>query len=126
VGRNIHLRTAILARGWLSIAIGWFFAGASLWAAIRAIGVNDANLMADLPLYTATIALAVVLGFVSMLPAGLGVRDVALMQLLAPHLETLASNQGQLLAFVAVIVLRLIWLVAETTLAAVMYPVKAN
>ncbi len=126
IGRRIHLRPAILARGWLTIGVGWLFAGASLWAAIRAVGVNDVKVIADLPLYTATVALAVVLGFISMLPAGVGVRDVALMQLLAPHIETLVPNQGQLLAFVAVIVLRLIWLMAEALLATIMYPLRST
>ncbi len=119
---GIQLRPALLARGWIFIAIGWALAGASLWAAIRAIGVEDTSLLNDLPLYTATIALAVVLGFVSMLPAGFGVRDIALMQLLAPHLETLAPQRGQSLALIAVVVLRLIWLGTEAGLSAVIYP----
>ena len=71
-------------------------------------------------------ALAVVLGFVSMLPAGVGVRDIAMLQLLAPRLEQLVPHQGQLLALVAVVVLRLVWLSAEALLAAVLYPLGAR
>jgi hypothetical protein len=112
----------LLARGWLTIAVGWIFAGASLWATLRAIGVENSELLADLSLCTATVALAVVLGFVSMLPAGVGVRDLALMQLLAPRLEQLAPDRGQLLAMIAVVVLRLIWLAAEGVLAVAIYP----
>ncbi len=122
VSSAIHLRPALLLRGWLTIVSGWILAGASLWAAVRAIGVENTNLITDLPLYTATVALAVVLGFVSMLPAGVGVRDVALMELLAPHLEQLVPQKGQLLALVAVVVLRLIWLTAEVVLSAILYP----
>jgi uncharacterized membrane protein YbhN (UPF0104 family) len=122
----IHLSLPFLVRGWLTIAIGWIFAGASLWATIRAIGVENSNLWADLPLYTATVALAIVLGFVSMLPAGVGVRDIVLMELLARHLEQLAPLKGQLLALVAVIVLRLVWLAAEVVLSAVLYPLGRN
>jgi hypothetical protein len=118
----IHLGGALLFRGWLIITVGWFLAGASLWATVRAIGVERTSLLADLPLYTATVALAVGWGFVSMLPAGIGVRDIVLMQLLAPQLEQLMPGQGQRLALVAVIVLRLTWLATEAVLAAILYP----
>jgi len=121
---SIQLRFGLLVGGWLAIGIGWVFAGASLWATLRAIGVDNTNLLFDLPLCTATVALAVVLGFVSLLPAGVGVRDVALLELLAPRLEQLVPHQGQLLALVAVIVLRLIWLGAELALAALLYPLR--
>lgn len=120
----IHLPTRLLVRGWATIAVGWFFGGASLWAALRAIGVENAELLPQLPLCTAVTAMAVVLGFVSMLPAGVGVRDLVLMQLLVPRLDALSSGNGSTLAFVAVIVLRLIWLVAECALSAILYAVK--
>jgi hypothetical protein len=61
-----------------------------------------------------------------MLPAGVGVRDIAMLQLLAPRLEQLAPQQGQLLALVAVVVLRLVWLCAEAILAAVLYPLGSR
>jgi uncharacterized membrane protein YbhN (UPF0104 family) len=120
----IHLRPALLARGWATIAIGWCFGGASLWAALHAIGFADVDFLSQLPLLTAVTALAVVLGFVSMLPAGVGVRDVALMQLLAPRLEELSPGHGGTAALIAVLVLRLIWLVAETLFSAVLYLVR--
>ncbi len=100
--------------------------GASLWATVRAIGVEDVSFWSHLPIYTATAALAVVLGFVSMLPAGVGVRDLVLMQLLAPLLSEMAPNKGQALALIAAVMLRLIWLVAESLLAAILYPLGAK
>jgi glycosyltransferase 2 family protein len=120
----IHLPAALLAQGWGTIAIGWFFGGASLWAALHAIGFGDVEFFSQLPLLTAVTALAVVLGFVSMLPAGVGVRDVVLMQLLAPLLESLSPGRGGTSALVAVVVLRLVWLVSETLLSAVLYLVR--
>jgi hypothetical protein len=117
-----QLSVGLILRGWLMIGIGWFFAGASLWATMRAIGVESTSLSGDLPIYTATVALSVAWGFVSMLPAGLGVREIVLLQLLAPHLEQIAPTQGERLALIAVIVLRLTWLAAEVVLAAVLYP----
>ena len=47
----------------------------SLWATLRAIGVDRPRSVADLPLLVAAVAFAVVAGFLSMLPGGLGVRD---------------------------------------------------
>jgi glycosyltransferase 2 family protein len=120
----IHLPTRLLVRGWVTIAVGWFFGGASLWAALRAIGIENAEFLPHLPICTAVTALAVVLGFVSMLPAGVGVRDIALMQLLAPRLEELSPGNGDTSALVAVVVLRLIWLIAEVSLSALLYAIK--
>jgi glycosyltransferase 2 family protein len=118
----IQFSASLLIQGWVMTAIGWMFAGASLWAILRSIGIDTASLFGDLPLYTATIALAVVLGFVSMIPAGFGVRDIALLELLVPHIEQILPGQGKLLAFVAVIVLRLVWLAAEVVISAVLFP----
>jgi glycosyltransferase 2 family protein len=115
------LDAPLLGAGWISIACGWFLCGMSLWAVLRSVGM-EAPLLSNLPLYTATVALSVALGFASMIPAGFGVRDLALLQLLAPHLEQLAPNQGQLLALVAVLVLRLTWLTAEGISAVLLLP----
>jgi uncharacterized membrane protein YbhN (UPF0104 family) len=50
---------------------------------LRAIGVEELHPIYELPRLVAAVALAVVAGFVSMLPGGLGVRDLALVQLLS-------------------------------------------
>jgi uncharacterized membrane protein YbhN (UPF0104 family) len=119
-----YIPHSALAGGWLTIAIGWFLGGVSLWASVRAVGVEDYFSISQMPLYTATIALAVVFGFISMLPAGIGVRDLALMQLLAPHLDQFTDHNGQAMALIAVIVLRLVWLGAEALLSAALYPLR--
>ena len=126
VVHSIALHRVLLLRGWTTIAIGWVLMGASLWATVRAVGVDDTSFWSHLPIYTATASLAVVLGFVSMLPAGVGVRDLVLLQLLAPLLSEMAPNKGQALALIAAVMLRLIWLVAESLLAAVLYPLGAK
>jgi glycosyltransferase 2 family protein len=119
---SLRLGFSLSLRGWLTIAIGWIIAGASLWCTVRAIGVEVTTLAGELPLFTAIVALSVAWGFVSMLPAGLGVREVVLLQLLAPRLEQLMPGQGEQLALVAAIVLRLIWLASEIVVSAVLYP----
>ena len=121
-----HLPPRLIIRGWLSVAVGWLWIGASLWATLRAIGIEGVSFPDNLPLLTATAALSVAFGFISMLPAGLGVREIVLLELLAPELDLLMPNQGQKLALVAVIVLRLIWLAAEFILAAILYPLAAK
>ncbi|MCC7083611.1 MAG: flippase-like domain-containing protein [Pirellulales bacterium] len=120
----IRLSAKLLLRGWATIGVGWFFGGASLWAALRAIGVANAELFAMLPLCTAVTALAVVLGFVSMLPAGFGVREVVLLELLAPRLNEISPGNGDTAALIAVIVLRLIWFIAEVLASAILYGIK--
>jgi uncharacterized membrane protein YbhN (UPF0104 family) len=89
--------------------LGW-----SLWATLRAIGVVDLEPIRHLPLLVAAVALAVVAGFASMLPGGLGVRDALLMQLLAPHC-------GSANALVAAVLVRLVWLVSELAACVILY-----
>jgi glycosyltransferase 2 family protein len=117
-----HIPNSAVVIGWLTVAIGWLLAGASLWATVRAVGIENYFSVSQMPLYTATIALAVVFGFISMLPAGIGVRDLALMQLLAPHLDQFTDHNGPAMSLIAVIVLRLVWLAAEALLSAALYP----
>ncbi len=56
--------------GWAVMLLGWLAMGASLWATLRGRGL-EANLTQSWYLYTAITAMAVVGGFVSMIPAGL-------------------------------------------------------
>ena len=110
-----RLRYKTLVVGWISMAIGWMLMGASLWATLRAMGLNVV-LIGELHLYTATIAMAVVGGFVAMTPGGLAVREAVLTGLLGQQLVG-----GAAMALIAAAVLRLVWLAAEAVLAAVLY-----
>ena len=62
-----------LAAGWIIMVVGWIVIGASLWAMLRGLSYD-----ADWPKlwyrYTAIVAMAVVGGFASMIPGGLGPR----------------------------------------------------
>lgn len=110
--RGINLR--LLAAGWLAACLCWLLLGLSLWATLRAIGVDDLEPVAHLPLLIAAVAFAVVAGFASMLPGGLVVRDALLMQLLAPHC-------GSANALVAAVLVRLVWLVSELAACVILY-----
>lgn len=110
--RGINFR--LLAEGWVAAVICWLFLGASLWSTLRAIGVDQLGLFANLPSMVTAAAFAVVAGFLSMLPSGLIVRDAALMQLLAPVC-------GDANALVAAVLMRLVWLVSEIVVYGILY-----
>jgi uncharacterized membrane protein YbhN (UPF0104 family) len=110
--RGVNLR--LLATGWLAACICWLLLALSLWATLRAIGVNDIEPVANLPLLVAVVAFSVVAGFASMLPGGLVVRDALLLELLAPHV-------GLANALVAAVLMRLVWLVSELAACVILY-----
>lgn len=106
--------TGALLAGIGLTACGWALLGGSLAATLWAL---DADWVAD-PVRvwlrcTAFIAVSYVAGFVASTPGGLGVRELVLQQLLAP---TIGAR-----AVVVVILLRLLWTVAELVAAGVVY-----
>jgi hypothetical protein len=107
------LNWSLTLSGWITIAAGWLLFGLSLWATLLAMpGVEvQAN---DYPLLTACVCLAMVAGFLSLLPGGIGVREFIVMQLLAPRF-------GPVVAIVSAVILRLVWLAAELILAGTLY-----
>ncbi|MCX7425229.1 MAG: lysylphosphatidylglycerol synthase domain-containing protein [Planctomycetia bacterium] len=125
VGRSDPATAAAMANlGWRSLAEGvvamtlaWVLLGTSLWAVLRAMDVPDLNLVAEMPLYVASVSLAMVAGFLSLIPGGLGVRDLILVKLVAPQF-------GDVAAAVSAVFLRLVWLVAELAISAILYFVR--
>ena len=104
----------VLLRGWILYVVGWCFLGASLWATLKSTGSDVAGLNESLASLTATSALAVVAGFLSLIPGGLGVREVILDRLLAPEF-------GVTQAIVATVLLRIVWLVTELMVSTILY-----
>ncbi|MGC4003316.1 MAG: lysylphosphatidylglycerol synthase domain-containing protein [Pirellulales bacterium] len=76
----------------------------------------ESDLLATWPLLTACAALAIVAGFVSLIPGGLGVRELVFLLILSPLVD-----HDPLLNVAVPVVLRVEWLLAELTLAGVMY-----
>jgi uncharacterized membrane protein YbhN (UPF0104 family) len=70
--------------------------------------------LADLPLLTAAVALAMVAGFLSLLPGGIGVRELIVIPLLQPQF-------GQVVAILSAVLLRIGWMAAELLVAVVLY-----
>jgi uncharacterized membrane protein YbhN (UPF0104 family) len=113
--KGLDLR--LMSFGWLTIAAGWVFLGLSLWATLQSMPTSTGHWMASLsalPLLTASVGLAMVAGFLSLIPGGLGVRDWILMTLLAP-------TYGADIAVLSAVLLRIIWLVSELLISAILY-----
>ncbi len=103
---------AVLGLGWVEMVIGWSLVGFSLWAVLQAMPDADVHLR-HFWLALACATLSVVLGFVSLIPGGLGVRELVIAPLLA-------TEFGAPIALTAAVILRLVWLTAELILAGIM------
>ena len=103
----------LMAAGWLAVAGGWVVTGLSLWATLRALGV-EAQLPGRLPLLVASVSLAMVLGFLSLIPGGAGVREWVLATTMKPAF-------GSVNAVLSAIVLRLVWLLSELLISCILY-----
>jgi hypothetical protein len=100
--------------GWGMMIFGWGLMGASLWATLKAMGAGGGDFLPSLALDSAIVALATVAGFVSFLPGGAIVREAVLAQLLVPQV-------GEASALGAAVVLRLVWVVAESAISGILY-----
>jgi uncharacterized membrane protein YbhN (UPF0104 family) len=109
-----RLGIGTLFSGVLAMAVSWLLLGISFWAVLRAMNIEDAGLASQLPLYIASVSLAMVAGFLSLIPGGVVIRELVLTELIAPHF-------GNVVAFVSAIILRLVWLGGELLVSGVLY-----
>lgn len=114
-----QLDAKLMGFGWLTNAVGWLLLGLSLWACICALPAvlqpndNVTNPLPHLPLVTAAVAFAMVGGFLSLLPGGVGIRELVILALLT-------GPFGHAAAAVAAIFLRLIMLLSEVTISVIL------
>ena len=111
--------TRMFLYGWLAAGCCWFVMGLSLWSTIKAMPVAHTQMPGDLETYlllTATVALAVVAGFLSLLPGGIGIRELVLIPLIGHEMQL-----GIALALVSAVTLRLIWILSEVVLSIILY-----
>lgn len=107
----VDLRTMLT--GWVALAFGWLLNGTCLWLVVSALpGANPTT--ADILVTLAAVTLATVGGFVSLIPGGLGVRELVMIPLLG-------SQFGTVIAVMAAILVRLVWLSAELVSSAILY-----
>ena len=106
----------VMFLGWGANILGWSVMGLSLWAVLRSLPMEaPLDPWYELwPRLTASVSLAVVAGFLSLLPGGLGVRELVLDELMA-------GRFGPVIALVSAVLLRLVWLLAELIVSAILY-----
>lgn len=93
--------------------VAWTLLGASYLATINTVSAQPLG-FAALPMTTASTALSIVAGFVSMLPGQVGVRELVLIEALIPAV-------GRPVAVLASLLFRLITLLTELAIAALLY-----
>jgi uncharacterized membrane protein YbhN (UPF0104 family) len=104
-----------LAGGWLIVALGWALMGLSIATTLEAAGfAAEVSRLDQWAVGTAAAALSIVLGFLSFIPVGLGVREAVL-------LTVLKGTYGEAGALVAAVLVRLVWLVSEVVVSAILY-----
>ncbi len=125
IGQKIDkLGYRTLLAGWLLMILAWGLLGLSYWATLHAMGVPGLSPLRDLPYYTASVSLAMVVGFLLLvLPGGLGIREAALVEVMIPYLEQelRLPAHAQLAAWASAAVLRLVWVISELVASAVLY-----
>ncbi len=118
IARLHQIDYGTLALGWLATGVGWIVMGLSLGATLRGMGVTTPGLLDGLPLTTTIVCVSVVAGFISFIPGGLGSARLVMARLISePQL-------GAGVAVVSVIVLRIVWLVAELIVAGALYVIR--
>lgn len=110
--------------GLAQATVGWALLGLSLWMCVKGLHNGDWPLTFDRVLHLVAInSLAYIIGFAAvMMPAGGGIREIALQSLLTLELATTMPEESAApLAAVTAIVLRLLWTAGELLTAGALY-----
>lgn len=94
-----------IARGWLLMSLGWTLVGASMWAVLKAVPGPSAD-WNHFGVAMECVTLSIVIGIASLIPGGLGVRELVIVPLLT-------RDFGAPKALACAILIRLIWLISE-------------
>ncbi|MEL6105945.1 MAG: lysylphosphatidylglycerol synthase domain-containing protein [Planctomycetota bacterium] len=108
-------------QAWFWQAVAWALIGASFTCLVTSLpgGTNDSSWQTIVIASTASIALAMVAGFVSLLPGGAGVRELTLAIVLAPVV-------GQTQALLGAIAARFLFIAVELIAAGLVYAVERS
>lgn len=112
-----RFRFPLAVRGWYSAAASWLLLGMSLAAVVRALPEGNVVAPPSLASLVAAVSLSTVLGFLSLIPAGLGVRDGLLVMLLSPDL-------GEANAILVSALLRMVWITTELGVCGILHIVR--
>ena len=114
-----QINWSLMGCGWALMLMEWTLFGASLAATLLAIPGVPTDIVLQpqtMCLIIATVSLAFVLGFVSLVPGGAGIREWVVTTALGS-----VVGIGTIRALVAAILLRFVWLAAELVFAGVGY-----
>ena len=116
------LRFQTLAVGWILNIPVWIILGVSLWFTMLGFGMKSESLLMELPVCTLAISFSMVLGFASMIPGGFAVREAAMVAVLVPFFTShpIGGIDPMILATVLVVVLRIISILSELAVSAVL------
>jgi glycosyltransferase 2 family protein len=115
---RIHF--GLIAKGWLALSLTWILFGLSLQMVLQGLAISEGS---QVPWHVNSLsclgasALAVVLGFVSLVPGGAGVRELVLSAILTPVFGPTAALCGA-------VWLRITWLAAELAIVAILAALK--
>jgi hypothetical protein len=116
-----RLRFGTIFLGWFLMTVGWILMGMAYWATLRALGFSEVALVPAMPRFTAAVALATAAGFIAVVvPAGVGVREAALVKIIIPYLRGV-TRQPELVAWAAALLLRLVSVVSELGISSILY-----
>ncbi len=100
---------SLFAGGSLSFLVGWLLLGGGLLALTMLLPENEASLV-ELPRTVAGVSLSTVIGFISFVPGGLGVREIVLFPILRPRFSAV---------LILIVMQRLVVLLTECLASAV-------
>ena len=116
-----------LAVGWMLNIPVWIMLGVSLWLVMQGLGMESKSVIDELPVCILAISFSVVLGFASMIPGGLGVREMAMVIVLAPLVAThpigtapTGEDTSTLVAIAIVAAHRVMSILSELTISAIL------
>ena len=115
-----RIQGRLFFRGWLWLSLTWLAFGLSLLVVMRSLPIADLEHTTPLALWLSccgACALAVVLGFVSLLPGGAGVREAVLSIVLTPVVGPAAALCGA-------VWLRVVWLATELLMVGLLFVVR--
>lgn len=111
----LGLTVSVMLFGWSVMTLAWMLNGLSLWLVTASLPGGEAEFSwLDYRLCLACVSLATVAGFVSLLPGGLGVRELVMIPILG-------TSFGAVGAVVAAILIRFVWLASELVTSGIIY-----
>ena len=111
-----------LAVGWILNIPVWIMLGVSLWLIMQGLGIESKSVMNELLVCILAISLSIVIGFASMLPAGLGSREAVMILVLTPLVAAhpIGADAPTAVAIAIAAAHRVMSILSELTISAIL------